>query len=301
MNRKQYFADWEFVIDGSPESHSELEAQHITENAAKFCNTHLELEFNDSGALIDAKHVDQQTGPATEGGLFRILQSKVTHGKHEYKEYRINRPYEFVRDAQGPNYLGGAPPTSFIAPKASMDFPFQYLGMLDKTDDAFSLDFDLHLICPIFLDYFDEIWIDYTDPLQPKIMNDEVLEKEHTQFDLVEGNEVIFEKINFSTSAWPAASRNGGHTGVAQWIQGPQIPVCPKTGKTMRLICQLGDGDLLNVGIERSIIPKTSVRNFTLPDDLDKYLEKMDFWGAGDLYVFFCDESRIAYYIIQNT
>ena len=60
----------------------------------------------------------------------------------------------------------------------------------------------------------------------------------------------------------------------------------------MRFLCQLQSSDDI----------KTKETNIKPEDDWYKqYFEKMNFWGDGDLFVFFHPESKIACYMIQNT
>lgn len=61
----------------------------------------------------------------------------------------------------------------------------------------------------------------------------------------------------------------------------------------MKLLCQLTyDG----------IDIKTKRTNIQPKDEWYKqYFEKMNFWGDGDLYIFFEPESKIMCFIIQHT
>ena len=82
-----------------------------------------------------------------------------------------------------------------------------------------------------------------------------------------------------------------GFSDVPNWIQDPDIPVCPKSNRIMMFVCQLqGDG------------VTTKHSNVVAHDEwYEQYYNKLNFWGDGDLYVFFEPTSKVACYIIQNT
>lgn len=85
-----------------------------------------------------------------------------------------------------------------------------------------------------------------------------------------------------------------GHTAVPNWIQYPDIPTCPKSNKTMKLLCQLTYDGVDDI--------KTKLTNVKPEDEWYKqYFENMNFWGDGDLYIFFEPESKVMCFIIQHT
>lgn len=300
MDRKQYFLGWEVELIGDERTERFLRAQIVSENTAKGLGRFLELTFDENGKLIAAVYVNED-GPDAES-----YKSALDSGKQLFAEYPLNKVFEFVPDPEGINRIGGETPQNFVIPKTSSGFPVQYIGMLNHHDPAFGeiLEFDLHLVCPIYLG-FPELWVDYSDSTHPVIFGDEEVLASSSSFDFDENTEIVFEEITFSTQPWPS-ERFGGHTGAATWIQGPDIPVCPKSGEPMQLICQLGDGDLMwkDDKPPKSVIPNTKRHNVELSEEnsyLARYIEKMDFWGSGDLYVFYCPGSKVVRYLIQNT
>lgn len=60
----------------------------------------------------------------------------------------------------------------------------------------------------------------------------------------------------------------------------------------MKFLCQLTS----NSGVETE---KTTIN--PKDDWYKKYFDNMNFWGDGDLYIFFEPESKIACFLIQNT
>lgn len=305
MSNTQYFLGWEVKLNGSKKTELFLREQIISkevlEHKAISSGTYLELNFDDSGKLENAV-AHSPDGPITDS-----FTNDVKKGKQRFVDYPVNTPHEFVPDKKGINYIGGEPPKYFVMPSTSSGLPVQYLGMLNHHDPAFGwiLEFDLHLVCPIFLG-FPELWVDYSDPFKPVILRDKKITAESSSFAYTTESEIVFNKIDFSTKPWPTLPY-GGHSGVASWVQMPNIPVCPKSGEPMKLVCQLGDADLFlyQQGEEiKSVIPTTLRHNFEIDEDrsyLQDYLEKMNFWSSGDLYVHYCPASKVARYLIQNT
>jgi len=250
-------------------------------NVAEFSSSYTKLTYDTKGKLAEAKMVFNNDDQLDD------IQLKKS-GKHIYKKYPVKNPSEFVHNTKGLNYLGGKPPKEFSLPTINSGHPFQYLGMLNSKDATFNLKHDLHLVCPIYLG-FNGLWLDYKDPLAPKVVNNEDMSKATNIYGLQTDHKIVYNKIRFSTKPWPAASRHGGHTGVPTWIQSPESPINPKTSQIMELICQLGDADLSVSSIAgKSIIPKKSKRNFVLEEDyLNEDVSEMRFWGSGDLYVFY--------------
>ena len=150
----------------------------------------------------------------------------------------------------------------------------------------------MHLIAPIYLN-IDKLYIDYSDPNHPNILNLEELKKTDTSYDdLKPDSKIVFKKVSFRTNVSNEFGYDLGHTGVPSWIQYPDIPSCPKTGRTMRFLCQLKS----DVGV------MTAETNVNPKDDWYKqYFEQMNFWGDGDLFVFFDPESKVVCVFIQNT
>ena len=86
-----------------------------------------------------------------------------------------------------------------------------------------------------------------------------------------------------------------GFSGMPNWIQGSWMPKCPKTNKPMRFLCQLTSSDKVRTEY-------TNIEMSKAGDDFKQsYFKNMNFWGDGDLFVFFEPESKMACYFIQHT
>lgn len=282
--KKQYLAGREFSVR-SKEKYLNFIETHITdkETAENFFS-HSILSYNENGYL---EHIESKN---QDGDIRKV---PIGENKIEYKNLRINKLYDFQLNENGQNWLGGKAPTNFLIPNNTCPSSFQYLGKLSANNKAFKwLPFDINLICPIFLN-FNKIWLDYSEPNAPKILNLEEVNSLSKFYDDIKPNSFIeYEQVKFDTIPVIKTGLEIGFTGIPSWIQFSDIPKCPKTHKTMRFLCQLQDSQII----------KTKRTNIEPVDDwYNRYFEKMTFWGDGELFVFFEPESLIACYMIQNS
>lgn len=294
----QYFAGNGQLVDGSSESHNKLEACHVTEGVACCFSQYTALCFDSQNKLTEIReYMEDSSLPEYEH--CPLLQELVETGAHVYRQYELVQPFEFIPNKRGKNCIGGSPPSDFMVPTLSSGLVFQYLGLLNQSDPIFRLSHDLHLVYPLFIDFCMEVWVDYKDPLAPLVLND----KEISSLNWVEfkeGDDIMLEPVRFKTAPWPTNAKHGGHIGVPNWIQDPNIPVCPRTKKPMELICQLGDGELSRAEMKNSLIVNKLERtaNFGLSSSKEnsKWIT-----GDGDLFIFFSRKSRLACYLYQGT
>lgn len=288
----QYLSGWEVTLDGQEHCRSFVKTQIVSEQTIKNIDTFIELTFGENDLLKQVK-LYSDGAELTSGSLFDNLKIEEALGKFEYQDYPINNVYSLELSKTGLNYLGGEPTNNFEMPPSQCIGSFQYLGLISHQDTAFNwLPFDLHLVCPIYLD-IDKVWLDYSNPLKPVIINKEEIDNVGSGYDdLKDDSFVIFEKKNFQSNKIKHLEYDIGLSGIPNWIQYPEIPFCPKSGKPMKFLLQLGD----YAGVK---VLKTNVN----PEDdwYKTYFEEMNFWGDGDLFVFFEPETKIACYFIQNT
>lgn len=83
-----------------------------------------------------------------------------------------------------------------------------------------------------------------------------------------------------------------GITGLPFWIQYPEIPRCPVSGRLMRFVCHLNS--CLSIKIVQSTL------SFTTKYAKD-YCYDLRFWGSGTLYIFMEPETKIVGFLIQDT
>ena len=285
--KTQYLAGWEVQLDGKEHCNSFIRTQLVEKRTAQNQYSYIELNFDTEDLLASVKLYSR--GVQESGPLFDNLKADEAIGKLRFEDLVPNKLYGFVESHDGANYLGGEIPNDFEIPDNQCPGSFQYLGMLSSKDEAFDwLPFDLHLICPIYLN-IDKVWIDYKDPLHPRILNKEEIDATDTEYlDLKSDSFIIFEQRNFRTNP----TLDYGFAGVPNWIQYPDIPMCPESNRAMKFLCQIGD--FIEVKVSRTNVhPEV--------DWFKRYFETMNFWGDGELFVFFEPETKIACYFIQNT
>jgi hypothetical protein len=202
--------------------------------------------------------------------------------------------YEILRDENGLHQIGGEVPADFTVPENEFIAGFQYLGYLDNSDPLFSwLPFKLHLIHPIYTnDYF--VYLDYSDPTSPKIIAPKNTAASTSAFDEIDKDSIIiFEgvKVRLEQKEEIDEFESIGICGEPTWLQEAEIPSCPKSGKAMKFVCQLGSfGEI-----------KATYSNVEPEEDTEMYFQNLNFWCDGNLYIFIDPASKTVCYTMQNT
>jgi hypothetical protein len=139
------------------------------------------------------------------------------------------------------------------------------------------------------------VYLDYTEPDHPRIIHPQNTAAVDTEYDeLTEDSTVVFEAVQVSARAvsevdeWHCI----GLAGTPEWLQTALVPVCPKSGKPMRFLCQLMSFGEIKVA-------STNVQSFT--SYMQQYFETLNFWGDGSLYVYIEPDSKVVCYTMQNT
>ena len=277
-----YLLGWEVLLNGDEDCENFISTQITNKKTFEFASVGLELVFKDGKLTLVNEYND---GIRVERAL------KKEEIGLQFCDYKENKILNLRETINGPHQLGGEMPVDFHLPDNNCVVPFQYLGFIDNQDMNFNwLPFKLHLACPIYLN-IGNVFMDYTNPLKPSIINREEVEQADTSYDedLNPNSEIVFNEMTFSFIDDVEFSVTG-HSGIPNWIQYPNIPKCPKSGKRMKFLCQLNGG-------------VTAKRTNVLPKDewYRHYYEELNFWGDGDLFVFFEPTSKVACYFIQNT
>jgi hypothetical protein len=275
--KRIYLAGWDVELDGGEHCEDFIATQITTQETIKHLSTGIELVF-ENDKLVKAFDYDD--------GKKKTRRLRKEEIGLAFKKYPENHIYQFTEASKGKHQLGGEAPKGFTIPACNSAVPFQYLGYIDNTDSIFRwLPFKVHLACPIYLNV-SNVFVDYSDPMKPEVINREEVQAADTSYDeLTKNSEIVFDstKFNFVEDVEFAYI---GNAGIPKWIQASDIPRCPKSGERMKFLCQLNGG----VGVKRSNV-----------DDPGGYFDEMNFWGDGDLFVFFQPESKVACYFIQNT
>jgi hypothetical protein len=256
---------------------------HITDKeTVEHISEGVELVFEDGKLVRAFEYADG------EKSIYELTQDVIGLN---YLKTTPKRKLSLVIDQGGFHQLGGDVPDYFILPQCSCAVPFQYLGYINNLDPQFSYLHDrIHLACPIYLN-ISRVFLDYSDPERPFIINKDEVESAGTSFeDLNQDSIIVYNKRRFDfVDAGNVATC--GLSGLPSWKQIPDIPTCPNSGKLMKFICQLNGG----VTVRKSnIICK--FHHYSR-----RYFEDMNFWCDGDLFVFFEPTSKVACYFIQNT
>jgi len=129
--------------------------------------------------------------------------------------------------------------------------------------------------------------------LSPQVINTAELDDCETSYDFLDSKFQIHYK-EYKCRYEGAFDYGYGiaHSGIPNWIQNPIYPRCPKTDKLMKFVCQIkSTGGIM-----------AASSNVSTKDKFMKsYFKKLNFWGDGDLFVFFEPSSKTACYFIQNT
>ena len=277
-----FLAGWEVHLNGDQQCENFIATQITNKGTVETLYSGIELVFENDKLV---KAFDYEEGNKKDREL------KSDEIGLEYKEYEENRILQLVENNKGLHQLGGEIPVDFELPENNCVVPFQYLGFIDNQDKNFNwVPFMVNLTCPIYLN-IGNVFLDYSNPNKPTIINREEVEKADTSYedDLNQNSEIVFNEMKFSFVEEEEFSGTG-HSGLPNWIQYPDIPMCPKSGKRMKLLCQLNGG-------------VTAKRTNVEPKDewYRHYYEELNFWGDGDLFVFFEPTSKVACYFIQNT
>lgn len=186
-----FLAGWEAEFNGDEQCQKFLETQIIDKETANTIWSSIDLVFK-NGKLTKAYNIEE--GNKTERKL------KTSEIGLEFQKLKVNQIFNLNQVTNSESYLGGEIPKEFNIPEFEFNAPFQYLGKFSKSEEAFNwLPFDLHIAAPIYLN-FDKLFIDYSDPLNPKILNiDELKQTDSSYDDLKPSSEIVFEKVFITT------------------------------------------------------------------------------------------------------
>ena len=204
-----------------------------------------------------------------------------------------------ILNENGINSIGGKPNSEIEIPELETS-PIIYFGFISKNESYLSsIDFDLHLICPIFIDLQSPVFFDYSDPKKPKLIRDNVPSNFNQLFeDISYDAQIEYKQMNFSfDNVSPVKIKVGnqeiemvpgefGHTGKPNWMHNEEWLNCPITGNKMEFLFQIGDVDDCETVKGKEILDKES---------FDQYLH----FGHGYLYVFYEPKSKVIGYLNQ--
>lgn len=324
---KHYIAHCDLVLDGSPLCMAMLDMLSLSTDFAykwqlRDWTMPLVLETDANGILQRVSfgtHESAETATLADleartepfSGMDRGCTIAVTYydkglGKIKVPALAGRTPKGFFIDPNGLHQLGGSVPQGFKPAQTGFDNATQYIGTLSSIDPEFStLAHDLHLCVPIF-DEFKEIVLDYEDPLAPKVANGDFLPDLFIQspHGKVDGAiSAAWEPIKLSIRSVGSNSLETddaknratriGLTGTPHFVQSPTMPISPKSGKPIPFLCQLTGYPW----------PQLQPHALALIDTTERFHAptKLNFWGDGQVFLFWEAETKILGVSFQNT
>lgn len=200
----------------------------------------------------------------------------------QYRDYPITHILRLDYNKKGTNVFGGQPPKGFEIP-IHCGYKFGlYLGYLDGSSDLIPwlTNENIHLFFPFFSNH-EVYFLDYADSLKPQIVNPPQSEFDIDYYRGIQTEHPFYAKnpFQFSELVSNDFGSPSGHIGTPVWVQEEYIPVCPKSGKKMKLLIQIEPG----------------YHEFRL--GIYDYLNNVD----GVLFIFVEPETRMLAYFFQGT
>lgn len=290
MKKSIYLVGSEVLLNGDEQSQRFIETQVVEKEVARENVDGLELIFKDNKLV---KKYQWMYGERDE------LSLEKGEANMELKFDPIPHPIYVIEKSESTSesYLGGGIPNGFTIPEFNRKPSFQFLGTLSNTTKGLKwLPFDLLLTVPLY-GHFDPLFLDYSDPLSPRVINEDAyLNSDYDDEIVKHDSEIVYKKTFIKTDQKdeiPEFGENIGIIGVPTWIQYPAIPVCPKSGKTMKFVCQLKFG--IDIPLESSSLV------FDEKSNSASHIMNLNFYVDGDLYLFMDPESKVVCVIIQHS
>ncbi len=291
-----YYGEFTVRFDGSPYCEECLQTLFIDEETASL--------FEQAGDSVHRADFEDGILVRVEeyhGVEWQERELEPDEIGFQCRDIPIHSVFQFEYRNDGPHSFGGILPENFTMP-SHPDLPvsMQYIGKFSKTDSRLGwLPFDeLHLIYPLFAS-IGPLFFDYSEPLKPVILSD-LKFIDHTFKCVTPDTYIEFEEKKFGSRPLEldpeydntSLKKGIGWGGVANWMQYPEIPRCPKSGSIMKFLAQFETTDI-------KAVRKVNVG----PEDpqAQYYLDTLNFWCDGDLYIFFEPESKVLCLLIQNT
>jgi len=257
-----------------------------------------ELGFDelDKEAVIKTQLIDESdlnnfyTGITLEflgGKLFRITNSCLDDEDEEIEiepfinkikliDSQSNKHAFLAADVKGEFELFGEKGGLIEFPMDG-DYTINYFGKVSKELINWLPYKEIELFSPEFLKGI--LFIDYKDPLNPKYINDEVIEKVNYP-DVEKGYSIqqYHSKRFTPRSRIQEGDGSFGNLGVPAWVQNCEIPRCPKTNRVMKFLIQIGK------------------HNYHYPTNKND-----DYDYTPDVYMFFEPLSKTMAIVLQTT
>lgn len=293
-----FLSDTSVWLDGKPECMAIL-ATHgmsdelVPEQRIDYCI--LELVFEGERLVC-----------ATDWLFGEAKEHELLDGALNIRPVNIpKRPlYRLVLSSQDhDSHFGGRQPEVFSLPQTEYLAPFQFIGTLTTELEGLEwLPFKLHITLPT-LNNYGTLYLDYKDPDSPVFMDtsDSELSDFNWKDDVMTTKTVRELRLTLRrqnliskrTDAWDFGKGSEGHLGIPNWVQFPDIPLCPHSGKTMKFVCEFG----FNTAVT-DLVDSLPLSNEEMSLHLQKHWQDMMY---AVVYLFLEPESRILCVKIQST
>lgn len=199
-------------------------------------------------------------------------------------EWEDHNLFFLEKNTQGRHVIGGKKPEDLIIPNhEALKTNFQYIGSIDCAEPFLSwLGMNkLHIVYPPYECNYHGIYLDYSDPYRPEILNPETFDDSWYAPGKEQIGDVEFIETRFAVTEEADIKRmldkdDLWFCGVPLWLQSAEVPLCPKTNEIMRFVC--------------TIRSDRTIKLVNKAKHVDDYLIFGDY---GWLYIFFHPGSRI--------
>lgn len=221
-------------------------------------------------------------------------KSKKIIIKLPIRDWKDRDVFLLEKDEKGPHKLGGTCPADLKLPHhESLKTPFIYIGTIDTSVKEFEwMNLPrLDIVYPVY-EFNRGVFLDYSNPLQPQIINPETFDDEWYDDDIKGVEKIVYREQKYAITYYPDMKDLENNPddylicGVPIWIQAPEIPVCPVTGEIMQYVCSINSDAAID------IVDMTGIENLPFGDYLI-------FGDHGDLYIFYHPVSKVLYLNFQ--
>ncbi len=198
----------------------------------------LELRFEGDKLVGVTEYVEGRGYPVDDLNNGKILERP--------EESPIQTRKYLYEAKEGLSHLFGEKSTGFNIPEDEAKYSVNYFGNITSGLIEWLPYPEIELFCPEFL--MGILYVDYNDPLKPKYLNPEVIEKvnfpdkdqEFAIKTFVKEPYIVDTKFDEFEGCF-------GYLGVPLWLQHFQIPRCPITGNVMKFMIEI-EGSNLSYG-----------------------------------------------------
>lgn len=276
----RYLAGWEIDFDDKDAVTSFLQVQGVNKQSFNFfkdVQAALELKMDGYIATEIFKHELDES---------ELIETNVELPLLEWNEHEV---FFLEKNLNGHHKIGGSIPNELMMPTHNnLKTKFHYIGTINGLDPKFTwLGLEkLNIIYPLN-ECNTGIFLDYSEPEKPKILNPETFndawyDPELDNFNRVEFLETRYTTIDIKNTDLFIDNDELLICGVPLWYQNPEIPICPKTNEVMKFVCTI------NSDSEIKLIQNNNSEKVKLV-----FGDYLCFGDYGHLFVFYNPNSKV--------